>query len=879
MSNDRLPPSWINRLLRALCKDDLVEEIEGDLLEFYKDWNTKYGRASANRRYLWHSLKFLRPYSIKRMTTKTTYPTMFFYYLKVAWRSLLKHRMYATIKVGGFAIGVAAFLLISLFLWDEVTYDQHYEQGDRLFRVVNQLEGEDMWTSFPAPASTVIRENYSGIETIARLIPYNGWFDAGDNQFRKSNDTKSLFETGFAYADPELLDILEVPMIYGTRDAALSQPRSIVISRRKAEKYYPNQDPVGQQLFLNENTETPYVIGGVMENFPKKSHVDFDFFITLSQHEFWPGEQSSWCCWNYNVYLRLNDGTDPLALGQQLKGLSEYVAEYQERNSPSEAEITREKHSFVLQPLDEIHLPQDFIHDTFDHGSWPIVWLFVAIGTMVLLLACINFVNLSTAKAANRAKEVGIRKVVGSGKRQFVHQFLTESFVVCLLAVVVALILVALVMPYFNSVTQKSLSLPWLSWWFLPGVLVFVAFVTVFSGLYPAFYLSRFRPIQVIRGNLSLGSKNTNFRSVMVIFQFAASIIIIVGALLVYQQLNFILNKDLGFEKERVLLIHGVNTMNEKSVLFKEEIKNLSAVTNAALTSYIPISGTRRDTNPFWLEGRRQVDAGVGAQFWYTDRDYLETLGMDLVAGREFRDMAQDSASIIINEEMARQLNLDDPLGARLDHFRRTWTVIGVVQDFHFESMTEEIGPLALGPGLFGDVMVVKLQSQDLRALVDNISEVWDNFMPNQPIRFTFMDDAFKRTYENVGRTAAMFTAFAILAIFIACLGLFGLSAFLAEQRRKEISIRKVLGATHRNLFGLLTFNFLKMIGIALVLAIPVAIAVMQAWLQDFEYAVPIGWEVFVIAGIGITFIALLTVSFESLKVIFTNPAEGLNAE
>jgi len=873
------PPEWISKLLRVVCKDDLFEEIEGDLLEFYDEWVTTLGRKKANQLYAWHALKFLRPFAIKRFSSKPDNQIMLRNYLKVAWRSLRKNKMFSTIKVGGFAIGIAAFTLISFFILDELNYDKHYENGNRIYRIANDYKGEEKWTSFPGPAAEIIRSNYPGIEKVGRLIPQSGWFQSGDNQLRTSSSPTNFYEEGFAYADPELLAILEIPMVYGNQEEALSVPRSIVISERKAQKYFPNQDPVGQTIILNDNLEEPYVVGGVMKNFPSQSHIDFDYLITLYQHEFWPGEQTNWCCWNYNIYVRLKSTTNPEQLEEQLLTIRDYVAQYQERNNPSQAEDTKKHHTFILQPVADIYLKSDDIYDSGKHGNLQIVWLFVAIATLVLLLACVNFINLSTAKSANRSKEVGVRKVLGSRRKNLIQQFLTESFLICFVSVSIGISLAALFLPSFNEVAQKSLSIPFLSWWFIPGVLGFILLITFFSGLYPSFYLSAFRPVDVLKSSLSQGSKNSRLRSVMVVFQFSASIVLMVSALLVYRQLDFILNKDVGFDREQVVVIQGVGTMGEKSDVFKNELKTLSNVRSVSLSNFIPISGTKRDGNGFWLEGRQDIDKQVGTQRWTVDGDYIETMGMNLLEGRNFGDMVQDSSSIIINQALASKLNLQEPIGARIENYLGTWTVIGLIQDFHFESMKMEIEPLALCPTTNGAAMIVKLQSEDLKESLTDISAKWDNLMPNQPIRYTFLDDSFEIMYENVTRAAIVFAAFAVLALIVACLGLFGLSAFMVEQRRKEISIRKVFGASLQNIFNLLTFNFLKMIVLSLVIAIPFSLVIMSRWLEDFEYAVGISWDVYLIAGITITVISLVTVSFESLRAGLINPTRGLKEE
>ncbi len=806
---------------------------------------------------------------------------MFKNYLLVAWRHLLKNRMYSSIKVGGFALGICAFILIMLFVKDEMDYDSYYQEQDRIFRVINYFNDADQgrWVAFPAEMAAAIKSSFPEVELAGRLIPYAGWFDSGDNQFRRADRKENAYEERFAYADPALLQILEVPMVYGTREDALTQGNTIVISRRKAEKYFPDQNPVGQFVVLNDQVDDPFMIGGVMEN-PGNTHVQFDFLITLSQREFWPGEQTNWCCWNYDTYLRLREGADAIQLAEKMRLIKDqYIVGYAEEQGEADVEEIREYHEFELQPIQDIHLRSGDIHNITGTGSIAIVRMFVIIAFFVLLLACVNFVNLATAKSANRAKEVGVRKAVGSFRHQLVQQFLTESMLTSLISLALAWGLVLIASPAFNQLSGKSLYIPWDAWWFVPANILFVLVMAALAGIYPSLYLSAFRSVEVLKGLKSRGSHHASLRNVMVIFQFVTSIVLVIGALMVSAQLDFVLKKELGFEKEQVFLIQAANTLGDNSAAFKEELKHLAAVKSVSLSNYLPVTGTRRDQNGFWKEGRRELDKLVGAQRWRVDLDYLETMGMKLVAGRNFTDAATDTSAIIVNEKMALELGLDNPIGARIENSWTSWTVVGVVENFHFDDMKQEIAPLGLCRSEAGDVVAVKLHSTDVSDAVEEITGVWDRFMPNQPIRYTFLDQSFARMYEGIARMARLVSVFAALAIIVACLGLFGLSAYMVEQRSKEISIRKVLGASLARIFSLLTIDYVKMIVVALVIAVPLAIYLVSRWLADYKYAVDMSWEVFVLAGFLTLVVSLITVSFESLKASILNPVKGLRSE
>ncbi|MEQ9425768.1 MAG: ABC transporter permease [Cyclobacteriaceae bacterium] len=878
-----IPPQLADRFLSWFCRGELLEEILGDLHEYFEEDLIELPKWRRTLFYWFHLINFLRPFAIKKSRSiNLNFIAMFNNYFKIAWRNLYKYRMYSGIKIGGFAIGIAAFILISLFVLDELSYDQHYERKDDLYRVLNVSTDPNQfgrWPAFPPMVKQVL-EGFPEVEKVGRLIPYSGWFDGGNNQFRKVDDITNIYEEGFAYLDNEMLDILEIPMVYGDQQTALNEPNSIVISERKASKYYPNQNPVGETIILNNDETKPFIIGGVMENMPSNSHLQFDFFITLSGKEFWEGEQTDWCCWNYNPYVRLKPGVNVEALEEKLLVIrDDYVIPHKKKKGEVIVADLLKYHTFDLQAVGDIHLRSTDVEDVGQRGDMKVVWMFVAIACFILVLACINFINLSTAKSANRAKEVGLRKVVGSFRSHLIHQFLTESMVFSAISVIIGLIFAWLLLPYFNDLANKNLALPISAWWAAPVCISFILLTGIIAGIYPAFYLSAFKPVDVLKGSLSRGSKNSKLRTVMVVFQFTTSLVLIVGAFMVHRQMSFLLNKKLGFDKEQVLLLQGVNTLGDKMHVFKDELKLHSKIKNVAISDYLPIDGSKRDGNSFWIEGRQKIDRGVGAQRWRVDIDYINTMGMKIVKGRDFSEMASDSSAIIINQTMAKELGLDNPVGAQIRNWQ-TWNVIGVVEDFHFQSMRDnDIAPLGFCRTDFGSVMPIKIEGGDMIKTIESITQTWDEFMPAQRIRYTFLDDGYAQMYGDVQRTGHVFTAFAILAVIVACLGLFGLSAFMVEQRNKEISIRKVLGASLHTIFQLLTFNFLKMVIISLLIAVPIGWYLMDLWLADFNYRTEITWDVFAIAGLMVVIISLLTVSFESLKAAVVSPTRGLRSE
>lgn len=806
---------------------------------------------------------------------------MFQNYFKIAWRTMSRQKMYTGITIGGFALGLATCMVIFLFIRNELSYDKNYRDGARLFRVLNDDRGPDggKWPSMPPSVGSILKNDYPEVEKAGRLIPQK-WVNAGSNLFRREDQLENAYEEGFAYADNELLEILEIPFINGSRENALDKPKTIVLSKRMADKYFPNDDPVGKTIILNEDKSDPFVIGGVMADLPSNAHFHFEFFITLTGVEFWPGEQTSWCCWNYDTYVKLRADADPAKLEKKMLSMRDnYLISYLKGNGDQSASDVKKYHHFILQPVEDIYLKSNGISDEFRHGDIRYVWLFGGIAIFILTLACINFINLSTAKSANRAKEVGLRKVVGSIRGYLIRQFLTESLVYSFVSFALGVLIVLATMPLFNTLSGKQLSIPWTVWWLFPVLLFAIIIIGVVAGIYPAFYLSAFKPVDVLKGKIARGTKSSGIRSAMVIFQFTTSIVLIIGTFVIYKQMDYILNTKIGFEKDQVIMIQGTNTLENQRQSFKDELLQLSVVDDATISDYFPVTGTNRDQNGFWREGRVTMDKGVYAQRWNVDEDYLNTLGMKLVEGRTFdRKLASDTGAVIINQAMAKAFGFKKPVGEHITN-GRVYNVVGVVENFHFESMKGEIRPLCLTLGNGGSIASVKVKSKNTAEAIQLLHAVWDKFMPNQPFRYAFMDERYARMYEDVDRMGKIFACFAGLAIIVACLGLFALSAFMVEQRSKEISIRLVLGAPLRSIFQLLTQDFVKLVVISFVIATPLSWYMMQRWLEDYKYKITITWDVFILAGLISVIIALFTVSYQSLTAALAKPVNTLRSE
>lgn len=806
-------------------------------------------------------------------------------YLKIAWRNLQKYKIFSLINIVGLSMGIAACLLITIYIRHEISYDHQVPKANQLYRLVGNLnEGGNLlrYVDFSANMARTLKADFAEVEQAGRLMD-NPLFDgAGGNEIRIEGQSMKYHEEGFTYADTSLLEMFDFPMVEGDLKAALSEPNTLVISREISEKYFPNESAMGKSLYLNGNDSLPIRISGVMENLPSNSHLDYDFLLTLTGVEFGAGEQTRWLQNNYFTYLMIREGTDIEALGKKITAgiLENYLIPALKAYGDVKANTVANQSWLELQALPDIHLYSTTVLERKTRGDIRFIWLFGAVALFILLIACINFINLSTAQSANRAKEVGLRKVVGSQRSGLVFQFLTESMVITLMAFILGLNLASWLMPLFGTLSGKELSMPWGELWFIPSLLGAALLIGLVAGLYPAFFLSAFEPIHVLKGKLSRGSKSAGLRSGLVIFQFSVSVILIVGTIIINKQMHYMLNKEVGYDKEQVIQLQGTNMLGERVPAFKEELLNMAGIERASVSDYLPIVGTKRNGNTFWNEGQVNNEEGIPGQAWVVDEDYLSTLGMHLVEGRNFsKERASDQNAVIINQKMAEKLRMKNPLEKRLSRFYNLYDIIGVVEDFHFENLREEVTPLAMFYGNSNSVISVKANTEDMTALLAGIEEKWQVFAPDLAFRYTFMDESYAEMYDSVQRIGRIFTSFAILAILVACLGLYALSAFLVEQRRKEMSIRKVLGASMQQIFERLTRHFLSLVGVALVIGFPIAYFLMREWLKDYPYRTDIDWWVFVVAGLIAIVITLSTVSYHAVKTALVNPAETLASE
>jgi putative ABC transport system permease protein len=804
-------------------------------------------------------------------------------YIKVALRNLWKSKGFSAINVIGLAIGLATCLLIILFVLDELSFDRFHKKADHIYRVDGDIQfggNHFILAVAPDPMGPTLKKDFPQVEQYVRFREYGGIM------IKKGNE--NVRENRVIYTDSTLFDVFSLPVVDGDPTTALKEPKSIVITESMARKYFNQTQVVGKSLHLDNKDH--YKITAVIKDMPAQSHFSFDFFLPLAQAD--ESRENNWISNNFNTYIVLKEGADPKALESQFDALvDKYVGpQVKEILNINLEEFKRIGNfdRYSLTPLTRIHLHSNKTSELGINSSIQYVYIFSAIALFILMIACVNFMNLSTARSSNRAKEVGIRKVMGSLQINLIKQFLTESILISAIASVLALLIAWLLLPYFNQLSAKEISLSFFAQpWLLPAMVGMVLVTGLLAGSYPAFYLSAFQPIQVIKGKLSTGFKSSWLRSSLVVFQFAISIILIIGTIVIYNQLHYIQSRNTGFDRDQVLILHDTYPPNNQVKAFREEITRLPGVVNVTMTGFLPTSEWRNDS-PIFSDPTLDQKKAVSMQNWYVDDQYIPTLNMKMATGRNFsKDFPTDSTGVIINEAAAKLLGFTDPLNKnlyRVNNFSNksdmtTLHIIGVVKDFNFNTLRQQVTPMALFLGDNHGKTAVRFNTNAITALLSQIENKYKAIAPGQPFNYSFMDEDFNNLYRAEQRMGRISLTFSLLAILIACLGLFGLVAYAAEQRTKEIGIRKVLGATVSNITTMLSVDFLKLVSISAVIAFPLAWWAMNSWLNDFAYRTGISWWIFVIAGLLAMLIAIVTVCFQAIKAALANPVNSLRSE
>lgn len=866
------PPRLAECLLGWLLRDETWQTPLGDFEEYFNALVETDGLRYA-RRWYWGQVLRLLP---DRCYEKAYWVlVMWKNYLKIAVRNLRKHKAYALINLAGLTIGLASFLLIALYVADELSYDRYHAQADRIYRVVSDLKTPDRTFQFawtPPAIAPALSQDFPVIEQAVRLGPTGAVVEYKGRRFR---------ENRMLLADSTFFEVFSHPLLQGNPATALTAPFSLVLTETMARKYFGTHDPMGEIVRLTGITQ-PYTVTGVVADVPANAHLPFDFLISYTTREalLTSPPRPQWFNFGFYTYVVLPEGYDAEELAAQLPA-------FIERNAGDVQRQAGQSHTLFLQPLTDLHLRSAREGEPGATGNLIYLYLFSAIAVFILLIGCINFMNLATARSATRAREIGMRKVVGAKRWQVAGQFLSEAVLMTTLAVLLAFVLGYLALPTFNELTGKTLMLT--SAWqegaglWLLGLVLTVGLV---AGSYPAFVLSGFRPIAVLKGTFRSAQRGARLRKGLTVFQFTLSIVLIVGTLLVHAQLQHLQQRNLGFEQAQVLTI---NFRFDAAVQQQYERIKDTFLSHPAVVA-VTTSNVTPDVNPPNWYAAFEVEEGTvqntSLHGYVVDYDFLDTYGLQVIAGRGFsEDFATDSTeAFLINEAAVAYFGWSTPeeaLGKQFAHLSKEGRIIGVMQDFHFRSLHRRVEPLALQVRRNGlSRFSLRLTPHaDLLETVDELADTWSALAPHLPFEPAFLDQNLDQLYRTEQRVGQVFRVFAVLAILIACLGLFGLASFLGEQQRRNVGIRKVFGASVPQLMLLFSGRFTRLVLIAFALATPIAYFAMEAWLHAFPYRIAIGVWPFLIAGLLTLLITWLTIAYRSIQTALTNPVEALRHE
>ncbi|MCY3771886.1 MAG: ABC transporter permease [Gemmatimonadetes bacterium] len=811
---------------------------------------------------------------------------MFRNYLTVAVRHLNRQKGYASINVMSLALGIACALLILLYIRDELSYDRYHEKADRIYRVISEERDRDQvirTAEVMMPTVKFMREDFPEVEDMVRFVPPgNAWMiKYGDRGF---------YERNFYLADSSVFNVFDVPLITGDPRTALAGIDKVVLSESIARKYFGDENPMGK--ILDAEGSFHFEVTGVMRDLPANTHFGFDILAAFRiQEHYSPNPADVWDWRKSYSYVLLREGSDP---GELEAKLPDFVEKYVGDRYDGESSTL----TLRLQPVTDIHLHSHLERELAPNSDVRYVYLFGAIAVFIILIACINFMNLATARSAGRAAEIGLRKTFGAARGQVIRQFISESMIMTGLAVCVALLLALLSLPWFNLLTGKSLSLDADTTWFALGAVVAIGAVVGFvSGSYPALYLSGLAPVRALSGLRSPGAGNVTIRRVLVVGQFVISIALIICTGVVYSQLDFIRARNMGLNSDQVVAVpQTFAPVVVKSSVYKARLKEIPAVTNVSMNFLLP--GHKNAAAPIKARRRGQDESSTIDMYQaWVDDDFIEIFGIELVAGRNFDSAFTGdwtaTGAVVVNEAAVDRLgyaSAGEALGKEIEGLQELITdsdergelrpsIVGVVRDFHYAALYEPIEPLVLFPNYPGGYAMIKIDAGRMSEGLSAIEEAWHEVNPDWAFEYFFVEDTFARLHEAEERFARIFVSFAVLAVIIACLGLVGLSSFTAERRTKEIGVRKVLGASPSSLIALLSSEFVRLVILANALAWPVAYLAMSTWLDNFAYRVDLGWTTFILAGTIAMAIALLTVSFQALRAATANPVESLRME
>lgn len=870
-----------HNFFRWYCHPDYYEDIQGDLEELYLDYSVENTPRKAEWFYAKEVLLLFRPSIIRPLPSLGLAYTkdMFKNYLKIGFRNLAKHQLYTLIHVLGLALGLSAFLLINQYTNFEKSYDQFHPQPDQLYRLTTDqvVEGKlgvrDAMSFAP-----------SGKALQADLPEVVGATTTFKRRLVLRKNDQPVVEKNVIAVDSNFLNLFNYPLLAGNKSTLFNEPHSIVLTEKQAKKYFGNIDAIGKTIEVLGNFNQPFKVTGILADIPQNTHYQFDILISLKSYAE-RLKNEAWNGYNYYTYLRLRKDADLTKINGQIPALSKkYLGD-------------DSKLVFNLQPVKDIHLHSDYTFEPEIHGSARAVYFLNIISIFILLIAWINYINLSTAKAAERAKEVGLRKVVGAQKGQLMGQFFTESLLINIFGGIVALLIAQLTLPYFNELIGKSvLSTVWNSPDFLKKLGLFCFIGTLITGIYPSLILSSFQPIVVLRGAFTRTKQGILLRKGLVIFQFTASLVLIAATVIVYQQIRYMTNRDLGIDTAQVIGFNNPFLPNlsdeeyeSQYKVFLEEIRSQGGITKVASISSLPGGGSSEigsTSGGFKVVGKSEV---IESTIYRNRMDdgLLDALGIEIIAGRNFDlERADDTAAVIINMALAKLMGVQDPNTLINEYFQfgrndtgDKLTIIGVIKDYNRSSLKSAVEPTLFNPHYVNSNTVVRLSGSQLTSQIAGIEQIWQQFFPNAPFNYAFLDERFEKLYQEDKKFGLLFANFALLAVIVAILGLFGLASYLSLQRTKEVGVRKVLGASTSSIIFLFFKDFVWLILIAVLIGIPLIYWSMTDWLNGYAYRINFPWWVILIAMVLVALLAFLTVSFQTYKIASLNPAKTIKYE
>jgi putative ABC transport system permease protein len=865
MSSTTHPPKFSLKLIRWFCKEELVEELQGDLEEYYAAHNHSTFKVL---KYWYQVFNYLRPSTLKSLKTQNSGP-MFVFNPILTLRNLNRHRSTSLISIFGFTFGLVATIFLYFYIYGELVVDSFHEDGDRIYRAIRQSEVNGTPYNIgvtSGPFAAALKNDFpESITDATRVIAENGLISVGERQF---------YEDRVLMADANFFDFFSYPLAVGHPESVLSHPNSVVLSASMAKKYFGTEDPIGKEITA-DNMFT-FIVTGVFDDLPNKTHIPFDFVASIelyNQFDWFKNWWSNSCM----TYVKIPSPE----IANHVKG---QLPVFMDKYFGEDFDKMGRRIDLTLEPLQEIYFNKDTRYDYALHGNMNSIYILGAVSIAILFIACFNYVNLSIAQSFMRAKEVGVRKVLGVRKNRLMLQFLGESIMILLLSIFLSVVLCQLINPLFNKAFGIALELNWLDSNVLTFFAILIALVLVTSGVYPAILLSSFKPTAIMKGKLGSG-KNVGLRKGLVVIQFAISIFLIVATMLISRQNTYLNNKDLGFDKEAVVV---VKLYNQEIRQNKDQfIRNLQRLPDVkAVSNMTGEPGGFHDVTVFQVAG---VDADLRCRTVFTDTAYLSVLGIEVLEGRSFSpDLKSDATdAMLINEKALAEtgLSADEIIGRKVS--LPSWndlerTIIGVVPDYHFSTLKDDVEPIGIIAGQnFGGRLVIKLNSNNLKEAMIAIDESYKELSPGYPLQYDFLDNSLTRLYEEEQKQARLFSVFSGISVFLACLGIFGLATYSAQRRQKELGIRKVLGATVQQVIGLISKEFVLLVIFSSVVAIPASWYFIRSWLGEYAYRIePLDyWYVFVAGGLATVFIALITVSIKTYRAAISDPTESIRNE